>query len=221
MVNTKPTRQYQNVFSRPSSQPDVQQPRSGVGPDNPAPRSERIASHQPEPPENVPRAQQKRTKIPRSQNTSTPKRKRVQLILWVKPGVKREVERIAETEGVSVSATGAAFLEHMLQQNLHQQHQALLDPIIEKAIRKQFQSYSSRIALLLVRVAFAAEHTRELLRTQLRRQPGMTPERFNRILDDTQNAAKGKITYQSPQLASIIDAVEQWFMQREETSHAG
>jgi hypothetical protein len=90
----------------------------------------------------------------RSQNRPTAKRKTVHLTLWVKPVVKAELQRIAEREGVSVSATGGAFLEQALQQHVDMHYSALLHPIIEQAIAKQMRSYSSRIAMLLVRVAF-------------------------------------------------------------------
>ena len=41
-----------------------------------------------------------------------------------------------------------------MQSDIHTQHEALLEPIIEQAIRKQMRSISTRLAVLLVRVAF-------------------------------------------------------------------
>jgi hypothetical protein len=87
--------------------------------------------------------------------------------------------------------------------------------VIAKAIKKEMRAYSTRLAVLLVRVAFASEQTRSLVTNILGRQPGITPEPLNTILDGSSKAAKGKITYQSPQLADIIDEVEQWFTEGE------
>jgi hypothetical protein len=150
---------------------------------------------------------------------SNRKRKNVQVVSWVRPVVKAELQRIADAEGLSVSSVSAAFLEQALQQNLHTQHAALLDPIIEKAIRKHMRSYSTRLAVLLVRVAFASEQTRSLVTNILGRQPGVTTTILNQILDGSSKAAKGKITYKTPQLESIIAEVEQWFTQRERETH--
>jgi len=152
---------------------------------------------------------------PRTQQERGSSRKTVHLTLWVKPVVKAELERIAETEGLSVSATGAAFLENALQQNLHSQHTALLDPIIEKAIGKHMRSYSTRLAMLLVRIAFASEQTRSLVTNILSRQPGVDPKILETILDGSSKAAKGKITHKTPQLEAIIEEVEEWFTQED------
>src|SRR5581483_11265339 len=128
---------------------------------------------------------------------------------------KAELERLAEREGLSVSSTGAAFLEQALQRHLHTQHEALLDTIIEKAIGKHMRSYSTRIALLLVRVAFDAGQTRNLVTNILGRQQGVTPTVLTQILNSSSNAAKGKITRSTPQLEELIAEVEQWFTGRE------
>ncbi len=151
---------------------------------------------------------------PGSPKRST-KRRTAQVIVWVKPVVKAELQRIAEQNGLSVSATGAAFLESALQQNLHTQHTALLDPIISKAIGKHMRSYSTRIALLLVRSIFASEQTRSLTTNILNRQPGVTQPVLEQILNGSSNAAKRNITRLTPQLQTIIAEVEQWIQEKE------
>src|SRR6266704_1094056 len=113
MEHTKHTQFSQNVFHQQSFSPNG------------------VQSHQ------------LNTNPSRSQKGNTSKRKTVPLMLWVNPRVKAELTRIAENEGLSMSATGGAFLEQALQQNLYTQHAALLEPIIEKAIRKHMRSYSN------------------------------------------------------------------------------
>src|SRR6184192_1020218 len=159
MVNTAHTQSSHNVFERQLHSANGQQPRRGVWQDNPTPNRARTASPQPAPHTKAMRPHQMNTHHSRSQNRPTTKRKTVHLTLWVKPVVKSELARIAEQEGLSVSATGAALLEHALQQDIHTQHGALLETIIHKAISKHMRSYSTRIALLLVRVAFDAGQT--------------------------------------------------------------
>ncbi len=129
---------------------------------------------------------------------------------WVKPGVKAELERIAAEQGLSVSATSAAFLEEAVHQKLHTQHAVLLQPIIEQAIRQQMQGISARLAWLLVRVAYDAGQTRSLVTNILGRQPTVTPEMLKTILEQSGKAAKGNITRRTPQMVELMEALEQW-----------
>lgn len=142
-----------------------------------------------------------------------PKRQTVKLTTWVQPGVKRELERIAQAEGLSLSRTAAAALEDWLAERLHVQHAAILQPIIEQAIATQMRAYSSRLALLLVRSAFATEQTRALATNILARQQGVTQPVLESILDGTSNTARRNITRVTPQLAALIQEVEQWLEQ--------
>ncbi len=220
MTNNENTHSTQKTLPRRSNTAKLQQPRSGVWQDNPTLPPARTATKQPAPPKKGMRPTLKDVFSTRARTSTGKSRKTVHLTLWVKPVVKAELERIAEQEGLSVSATGAAFLEQALQQNLHSQHAALLDTIIDKAIGKHMRSYSIKLAMLLVRVSFASEQTRSLVTNILGRQPGITPEVLNQILDGSSRAAKGKITYKTPQLESLIEEVEQWFTEKE-SKHNG
>ena len=114
-----------------------------------------------------------------------------------------------------MSATGAAFLEKALQANVDMQYSSLLQPIIESAIRKQMRSISTRLAWLLVRVAFDSGQTRSLVTNILGRQQGVTPEVLKTILDNSSKTAKGNITRKTPQLIELIEAVEHWMSAEE------
>jgi hypothetical protein len=71
---------------------------------------------------------------------------------------------------VTVSKTGAVFLKQALQNNVNMQYSELLTPIIETAIDKRMRSRDSRLAWLLVRVAFDTGQTRSLVANILGRQ---------------------------------------------------
>jgi hypothetical protein len=159
------------------------------------------------------------TNLSRSQKQSSTKRKTVPLTLWVEPGVKAERERRAASEGLSVSKVGGVGLKQWIQHSFYTHHTALLEPIIEKAIRKQMRSYSSRIAVLLVRSLFSSEQTRSLATNILGRQPGVTQPVLEEILNGTSNTAKRNITRITPQLADLITEVEHW-MEEGEKTHA-
>jgi hypothetical protein len=218
MMNNSPAQLSQNSFYRRFHTPNGQQPRSGVGQDNPTPPRERAASHQPVTVTPPPRTQKVDTKHSRIQKRSSTKRKTVPVMMWVNPVVKAELARIAEQEGLSMSATGAALLEYAIRQDIHTQHGVLLDTIIEKAIAKHMRSYSSRIAVLLVRSIFASEQTRSLTTNILGRQPGVTQSLLTEILNGSSRSAKRNITHVTPQLKDLIDAVERWIQEREDTN---
>jgi hypothetical protein len=211
MANTVQPHFNQNVFLNQSHSVIKQQQNLGVGQDKGALKRARIATIQAAPREKSTRSQELNNDTPRSQNKPTPKRKTIHLTLWVKPAVKAELKRLAEQEGLSVSSVGAAYLEKAMQTHLDLQYGALLQPIIREAIAKQMRSMSTRLAFLLVRVAFASEQTRSLVTNVLGRQQGVTPAVLNEILDGSSKAAKGKITHRSPQLEELITEVEQWF----------
>jgi hypothetical protein len=106
-----------------------------------------------------------------------------------------------------------------MQTHLDLQYGALLQPIIESAIRQQMRSMSTRLAFLLVRVAFASEQARSLVTNVLGRQQGVTPSVLNEILDGSSKAAKGKITQRTPQLEELITEVERWFQNGDSKTH--
>lgn len=220
MVNTAHTQSARSVFERQHHTATGQQPHSGVWQDNPTPHTARTASRQPAPRTKETRPQHVNTTPARSQKRPTANQKTVHLTLWVKPIVKAELERIAEVEQVSVSKAGGALLEQALQAHIDMQYSALLQPIIEQAISQQMRSYSSRIALLLVRVAFASEQTRGIVTNLLGRQPGITPDVLTTILDGSSKTAKGNITRRTPQLEAVIAEVERWFAERDGEQNA-
>lgn len=109
-----------------------------------------------------------------------------------------------------MSAAGSAFLEKAIQQRVDMQYSPLLKPIIEQAIARQMRTISTRLAWLLVRVAFDAGQTRSMVTNILGRQPGVTPEILQTILEGSGKTAKANITRRTPQIVELIEAVEQW-----------
>jgi hypothetical protein len=162
------------------------------------------------------RARPSGSSVARSQKASR-QRRLDRVTIWVEREVKAEVDRLARQEGLSVSATGAAFLREAVRQKLHVQHAVLLQPIIEQAIRRQMGALSTRLAWLLVRVAFDAGQTRSLVTNILGRQAGVSPEVLKTILAGSGKSAKANITRRTPQMAELIEAVEHWMAAEEGT----
>ena len=217
MPNSLHPHSQSNIFSNQANPSKNQNAHGDVRQDKRAFPRARIRSGQPARSHIPMRAQPLSNNTPRSQNPPIADRKKEQLTLWVEPIVKAEIQRRAKREGLSVSTVGAAFLEKGLQQNADLEYGVLLRPIIENAIQTNLQTMSTRLALLLVRVAFASEQTRSLVTNILSRQPGKKPEQsispevLNDILDRSAEAAKAKITRKTPELEKLITEAQSWF----------
>ena len=214
MVNTKQPHSSRNVFqhqSHPSARP---RPHGGVRQDKRAFLRARTASRQPTSLENDMRAHAIPTENIRSRNRNEQKRKTVQLTLWVKPIVKTELEQIAEQEGLSISATGSAVLEKALQEHIDMQYGALLEPVIKQCIAKEIQGMSTRLAWLLVRVAFDVGQVRGMTTNILGRQPGMNQDILTTILKESSKAAKMNITRKTPQLTELMEVLNKWLSEK-------
>ncbi len=215
MVNKTLAQTRQNVFQHESHPSNQQRPPGGVRQDKRAFLRARIASPQPARYKEALRAQQMESNTTRSRNRNEQKRQTVQITLWVKPIVKTELKRIAEQEGLTVSTTGAAFLEKALQQNIDMQYGALLKPIIEQTITKQMQGMTTHLAWLLVRVAFDVGQIRGMVTNILGRQPGMNQDILTTILKESSKQAKMNITRRTPQLTELMEVLNKWLREKE------
>jgi hypothetical protein len=204
-----------NIFQKQSNLLSHSQTHGDVGQDKARISSARTATRQPAAHKKVARAREMGNSPTRSQSRVNLKQKTVQLTLWVDPIVKAEVTRRAEREGLSVSATGRGFLEKAIQTDLDLEYGALLTPIIEAAIDKRMRARDSRLAWLLVRVAFDTGQTRSLVANILGKQQGMTEEKLKNILAMSQQTAKGNITRKTPQITELMEAVEKWLAEDE------
>ncbi len=220
MANNEQPQIPQEMLPGQSYTANAKRPPGGVRQDKGVLTNARIASLQPAPQKNMARPHQVNSNSSRSQNRPNPKRKTVHLTLWVKPVVKAELKRVAENEGISLSATGGSFLERAMQANVDMQYGTLLKPIIEQEIRKQMRSYSTRLAVLLVRVAFASEQTRSLVTNILGRQAGVNQPVLEEILNGSSNTAKRNITRLTPQLSELVKEIEKWMEKEGEQTNA-
>lgn len=215
LPNMNTTQTEQIILSTQAEPPTAPQPRGGVGQDNPTPPRARTASPQPAPPKKAMRPHGMSTAHARSQNRPNRKRQTIHTTLHLKPRVRAELERVAHLEGLSVSATGAAIIEKWLLQNIQTQYATLLETSIDKFIGKHMRSYSTRLAVLLVRSLFASEQTRSLATNILGRQPGVSQPVLEEILNGSSQTAKRNITRITPQLADLLKEVEQWLKEGE------
>src|SRR3954451_22565011 len=153
MSNTLKHRIIQKIFQQQQKPTTVRTSDAGVGQDKTALTRDRAASSQVAPRRNMPRSESLNNRSQRTTPVNRGRKRTIELSLWVDPVVKDEIARRAKRNNLSISATGGALLRRALQQSIDMEYGALLEPIIREEIRRQMRSYSSRLALLLVRVA--------------------------------------------------------------------
>ena len=204
------------IFDPQSQHANAQQPLRGVRQDKPRPPSARTASPQPAPLKKAMRPHETNSNSARSQKRSVPKRKTVHLTLWVKPIVKAEMQRRAAREGVSVSATGAAFLEQALQADIDMQYGAMLQPIIERTISRHLGARDRRLAFLLARAAYESGMTKALVLFVLK-QAGVDQGRLKAMLDESSRKARTTLLKKTPQLETVLSEVAAWLEENDTT----
>ena len=152
------------------------------------------------------------TQPPATKHSS--KQKTVKVTLWVKPLVKAELQRRAEQEGVSLSATGAAFLEQAMQASVDMHYGALLEPIIERTINTHLRARDNRLAFLLARGAFESGMTKALA-VFLLKQAGVDQGRLKAMLDESSRKARMTLLKRTPQLETVLSEVAAWLEENE------
>ena len=102
-----------------------------------------------------------------------------------------------------------------MQTDLDMEYGALLKPVFDNILDRRMSARDNRLALLLVRNSLATEQTRILATNILGRQPGVSPEALNNILDRSLEEAKRKITRRLPVLEELIKEVKSWLADEE------
>ena len=88
------------------------------------------AADQPEPRQNPAQSHPLNNNPQRSKKHGSTKRKTVHLVLWVKPIIKTELQRIAQQEGLSLSKAAGTMLARALDGHMDRNYHALLAPVI-------------------------------------------------------------------------------------------
>jgi len=134
---------------------------------------------------------------------------------WLKPSTAAEIRRRAAQTGLSASATGANFLDEMVMRDLQMQHGALLEPMVDQAIRKRMRCLAELLLLLL----YDCSQMKYLLVNSLGRLPDypvMSEDMFNRVRDESTRAAKRDLRGRSPHLKALIAEELEYFLQEGE-----
>jgi hypothetical protein len=143
------------------------------------------------------------------------KTKREQLTIRLDPIEMDKLRRKAKTEGITLAAAHRAFFKSGMEADRGEEYRAMLEPVIASILHQHMAARDNRLALLLVRNYLVAEQNRGLTTYIASRQPDMTPDILNDILDHTFQAAKKKLIRRSPELEELIREVKSWVIDEE------
>jgi hypothetical protein len=149
------------------------------------------------------------------QKMTVHKTKKEKLTLRIDPIDMDKVRRKAKDEGISLAQAGGAYFKTGLEAERGEEYRAFLEPVIASILHQHMASRDNRLALLLVRNYLVAEQTRGLATYIASRQPDMTPDILNDILDHTFQQAKKKLIRRSPELEELIREVKSWVIDEE------
>jgi hypothetical protein len=144
------------------------------------------------------------------------KTRREKQTLWFDPIDIDTLRRKAKKAGATLSSVGREALKKGLQEEADLDYSISLKPMIEATIDRRMAVRDNRLALLLVRNYLVAEQNRGLTTYLVSRQPDMTPDILNDILDHTFQEAKKKLIRRSPELEELIKEVKRWVLNEEE-----
>jgi hypothetical protein len=149
----------------------------------------------------------------RSENPPDASERKERASIWMKPGVKSAMQRLAKQDGDSFSGACADALEVFARAKIHDQEEALFEPRMRKMMRQEIRASDNRHIYFEMRNAIAAEQTRilttDLYKRQLQKE-GMPLKEINKKLDDAYNMARINVLRKtkSPQLKNLL---AQWW----------
>ena len=189
---------------------------AGVRQDKETPRRSHIASDQPSNVKGV-AFQHKTDETPpalqRPKHHGSQKRRVVPVTGCVPPFIADQLEQMREQGGkqkLSRSAVVANLIMRGVQQNVDMQYGATLEPVIEKSINRNIQSYSNRNANINLKALYAAEQNRLLSIHILRFLTDIveSPDELVPIITACQENAWENITKMNSDMPAVPDRKE-------------
>jgi hypothetical protein len=158
---------------------------------------------------------------PQARKHST-KRQKVKLYIWVDPPEKIELERIAESEGLSVSQTGRAMIVDGIRQKLRIEREVLATPILEASFDTKMNQMMNRLAEYVSRSVFETGQLRwlyinTLYREVLHPDAKLSKEEFYKLLETSEKETIKRVKQWNPNIKDMVAAIRQSFKEGDDT----
>ena len=143
------------------------------------------------------------------------KRQKVKLYIWVEPMEKKELERLAESEGLSLSRTGREILVDGLRQRLRIEREVLATPILEAFFDKKMNQMMNRLSEFLGRSVYEEGQMRWLFVNMLYREvitpdKKLTQDEFYTLLDTSQKETVKSVKQWNANVQDVVEAIKKW-----------
>jgi hypothetical protein len=163
---------------------------------------------QPGPDTIVARSSVSDTGSPRSQNHSDAKERLVKGAVWMRPGVKSALQRLARDAKLSFSAACAEGLEVYARAKIRDQEETLFEPRMQAMMQREIRSSDNRHVPFEIKNAIAAEQTRILTADLYKRmllKDGVPLKEINTKLDAAYNLARTNVlNTKTPKFTNLL-----------------
>src|SRR3954452_23241305 len=122
-------------------------------------------------------------------------------------GCMRHLLEVKCLKSLTLSAVARPIFLKGLQSDIDLQYGAMLEPIIARAIKHETRSLRALLMLVLTRIAFDSGQTRAITTNILARQPGITQEQLDEVLDKSGDTALANITRITPQISTGMQSI--------------
>jgi hypothetical protein len=130
--------------------------------------------------------------------------------IWMRPGVKSTLQRLAKQDGLSFSAACAEGLEVYARAKIHEQEETLFEPRMQAMLRREIRASDNRHIYFEMRNAIAAEQTRILTTDLYKRQllkEGVPLKEINAKLDKAYHLARQNVlNTRTPKFKTLVAA---------------
>jgi hypothetical protein len=176
------------------------------------------ASSQPAPVTEVARFGLSDTVSVRSQNDHLGSGIKEHASIWMKPGVKFAIQRLAKDTGVSFSSACDTGLEVYARATIRDQEETLFEPRMQAMMRREIRTSDKRHLYFEMCNAIASEQTRVYTADLYKRvllKEGIPLKEINKKLDNAYTMARNNILRKAktPQLKNLFDA---WWQSTED-----
>ena len=147
------------------------------------------------------------TKNTQGQKTPSARVKLVHSTFHIEPGVRVEMERIADDRGLSLSQVANLACRFYVNATIEKQHYESLRDVFRQIIREELQAFGHRLVYFLMRIAFSAEQAKLLITNVLKfvlKLAGLDQKTYVTLVDESAKLAKRNILANTPQFKALL-----------------
>jgi hypothetical protein len=151
------------------------------------------------------------TEPDRTQKTHTGRTKLIHSTFHAEPGVRADIEWIAQDQGMSFSETVNAACRFFARATIEEKHAETLRDVMRQIIREELRIFGDRIVKWLMRIAFASEQAKLLAINILKfvlRLARVSEKTYLTLVNESGQQARRNVLADTPQFKDLNAAWE-------------